>query len=334
MKYAFEDGIKALHRRGITGIHDIRLMADTDGASALRMFQLLDQNKSLDLRCWVSLPGHELDKIIALGLRTGFGNDRLRLGHVKFFSDGGMGARTAWLIDPYLDAERGMPLMDMDFLAREIEKADKAGLSVMVHAVGDRANQELISVYENLKSGRDTSAGAPPALPHRIEHVQMIRPQDADRLHDLDVALCVTPANMVLDMNLIDTAMGDGGKWTYSFRRLIDSGAPVIFSSDCPVCDPDPLLGIHAAVTRQRTDGTPESGWWPESCVSVSEALKAYTEIPAKSHNAPEIGTIGVGKRADLAVLDQNIFEIPAMRIAQAKVDMTVFNGQVVHRKF
>jgi predicted amidohydrolase YtcJ len=280
------------------------------------------------------LPGHELDQVIDLGLRTGFGNDRLRLGHIKFFSDGGMGARTAWLIDPYLDAERGMPLMDTQFLAQEIEKADSAGLAVMVHAVGDRANQELISIYENLKSVRDTSGAQMPALPHRIEHVQMIRPQDAERLRRLDVALCVTPANMVLDMNLIDTALGDSGKWTYSFRRLIDSGAPVIFSSDCPVCDPNPLLGIHAAVTRQRTDGTPESGWWPESCISVAEALKAYTEVPAKVHNAPDLGAIGVGKRADTAVLSHNIFEIPAMQIAKSRVDMTLFNGRVVHRNF
>jgi predicted amidohydrolase YtcJ len=332
--HAFKDGIKALHRRGITAIHDIRLMADTDGASALQTFQLLDQDKSLDLRCWVSLPGHELDKIIALGFRTGFGNDRLRIGHVKFFSDGGMGARTAWLIDPYLDAECGMPLMDMELLAREIEKADHAGLSVMVHAVGDRANQELINIYTNLKSNRLTSKTPPPNLAHRIEHVQMIQPQDADRLRSLGVALCVTPANMVLDMNLIDTALGDSGKWTYSFRRLIDSGAPVIFSSDCPVCDPDPLLGIHAAVTRQRPDGTPEGGWWPESRVTVAEALKAYTETPAIAHNAPDIGTIAMGKRADLAVLSHDIFEIPAMQIAQSRVDMTVFDGRIVFRNF
>jgi len=331
---AFEDGIKALHRRGITAIHDIRLMADTDGARALQAFQWLDQSNRLDLRCWVSLPGHELDQVIALGLRTGFGNERLRLGHVKFFSDGGMGARTAWLIDPYLDAERGMPLMDMKFLAQEIEKADRAGLSVMVHAVGDRANRELINIYETLQSRRPTSGAPSPALPHRIEHVQMIRPQDADRLHNLGVALCLTPANMVLDMNLIDTALGDSGKWTYSFRRLIDCGAPVIFSSDCPVCDPNPLLGIHAAVTRQRTDGTPKTGWWPQSCVTVAEALKAYTEVPAKVHHAPDIGRIGAGKRADLAVLSHNIFEIPAMQIAQCRVDMTLFDGRVVHRDF
>ncbi|MCP4288438.1 MAG: amidohydrolase family protein, partial [Gammaproteobacteria bacterium] len=294
---SLEDATKALHRRGITGIHDVRLMADKDGARAFQIFQKLDQEGRLDLRCWVTLPGEQLDNIIGLGLRTGFGNDRLHIGHVKYFSDGGMGARTAWLIDPYLDADRGMPLIDMDILAQDIDKADKAGLSVMVHAVGDRANHELINIFEALESQRVRSGLPVPAIPHRIEHVQMIRPDDADRLRNLNVALCVTPANMVLDINLIDSAVGERGKWTYSFRRLMDTGVPVMFSSDCPVCDPDPLLGIHAAVTRQRADGTPKNGWHPESRVTVAEALEAYTSTPAAVHKSLDLGVIAPGNR-------------------------------------
>ena len=119
-----------------------------------RPFRRLEQDGRLDLRCWVTLPGHQLDDIIGLGLRTGFGNDTLRVGHVKFFCDGGMGARTAWMIDPFLDAGCGMPMMDMASLARDIDKADAAGLSVMVHAVGDRANRELINIFEALESRR------------------------------------------------------------------------------------------------------------------------------------------------------------------------------------
>jgi len=331
---AFEDGIKALHRRGVTGIHDVRLMADRDGASAFQTFQMLDHDGRLDLRCWVTFPGHHLDKVIDLGLRTGFGNDRLRVGHLKFFSDGGMGARTAWLIDPYLDADRGMPLTDMDILAQTIDKADKAGLSVMVHAVGDRANRELINIFESLESRRSLSAQPSPAIPHRIEHVQMLRPEDAARLRSINVALCVTPANMVLDMNLIDLALGKNGKWTYPFRLLMDTGAPVMFSSDCPVCDPDPLLGIHAAVTRQRADNTPEKGWYPGSRVTVAEALKAYTWTPAVIHNAGYIGTIAPGKRADMVVLSRNILAIPPSTLKDVHVDMTLFDGRIVHRHY
>jgi predicted amidohydrolase YtcJ len=330
----FEDAAKALHRRGVTGIHDVRLMADKDGASAFQTFQKLDQEGRLNLRSWVTLPGQHLDNIIDLGLRTGFGNDRLRVGHVKFFSDGGMGARTAWMIDPYLDAECGMSLIDMDVLAQDIDKADNAGLSVMVHAVGDRANRELINIFEALESRRTFSGSPYPAIPHRIEHVQMIRPEDADRLRNLNVALCVTPGNMVLDMNLIDLAVGEKGKWTYAFRQLMDTGAPVIFSSDCPVCDPDPLLGIHAAVTRLRADGTPEGGWYPNSRVTVAEALKAYTLTPAAVHNAGDIGTIAPDKRADLVVLNRNILVIPPSQLPEVRVDMTLFDGRIVYRRY
>jgi predicted amidohydrolase YtcJ len=331
---AFEDAARALHRRGVTGIHDVRLMADEDGASAFQAFQKLDHDGRLDLRCWVTLSGHDLDSIIGLGLRTGFGNDKLRVGHIKFFSDGGMGARTAWLIDPYLDAECGMPLTDMDHLAQDIEKADNAGLSVMVHAVGDRANRELINIFEALESRRSFSDSPSPAIPHRIEHVQMLRPEDADRLGSLNLALCVTPANMVLDMNLIDSALGEKGKWTYALRQLMDTGAPVMFSSDCPVCDPGPLLGMHAAVTRQRTDGTPAGGWYPDSRVTVAEALKAYTSTPAAVHNAGDIGTIAPDQRADLVALSKNILEIPPSQLPEIRVDMTLFDGRIVYRRY
>ena len=331
----FKDGIGALHHLGITGIHDIRLMDDTDGARSFLCFQKLEQDNLLDLRCWMSLPGHQLDNIIGLGLRSGFGSDRLRIGHVKFFSDGGMGARTAWMIDPYLDAEHGMPLMDMAHLAKEIEKADQAGLSVMVHAIGDRANRELINIFENLAS-QCSKTSSPPSPPfrHRIEHVQMIRPEDMKRLGKLNLALCVTPVNMILDINLIDSVVGEKGKWAYAFRQLMDTGAPVMFSSDCPVCSPDPLRAIHAAVTRQRFDSTPKKGWHPESRVSVAEALNAYTSTPAAVHNARDMGTIALGNRADLAVLNRNILTDPPSTLPETKVDMTLFAGRIVHRLF
>lgn len=332
---AFKDGIDALHRFGITAIHDIRLMADSDGAASFRSLQQLEQDEQLDLRCWMSLPGHQLDEIIGLGIRSGFGSGRLRIGHIKFFADGGMGARTAWMIDPYLDAKRGMPLMDMHVLARDIEKADRAGLAVMVHAIGDRANREIINIFENLKAERVKNPASPaPAYRHRIEHVQMIRPEDRQRLGSLNLALNVTPVNMILDINLIDRIVAEKGQWAYAFRQLMDTGAPVMFSSDCPVCSPDPLPAIHAAVSRQRFDGTPEKGWYPQARITVAEALNAYTSIPANVHNAALQGVIAPGKKADLAVLSRNILTETASLIPQTKVDMTVFNGRIVHRLF
>jgi predicted amidohydrolase YtcJ len=331
---AFQEGTAALHRRGVTAIHDVRLMADPDGASALRAFQRLEQDRTLALRTWVTLPGERLDDIVALGLQTGFGNARLRMGHVKFFADGGMGARTAWMIDPFLDAGHGMPLMDMGDLAQRVAKAEKAGLAAMVHAVGDRANQELVNLFTTLAAQRTRSGRPGPPIAHRIEHAQMIRPEDADRLRGLDVALCVTPANMILDINLIDAAVGAHGQHTYAFRRLLDTGAPVMFSSDCPVCDPDPLAGMHAAVTRQRVDGTPVGGWYPQQRVSVSEAVAAYTATPATVHRALDLGAITAGKRADLVVLSEDILTLPPSRLPEVKVEMTLFDGKIVFRAF
>ncbi len=331
---AFEEGAQALHRFGITGIHDVRLMDDGDGATALQTFTKLHEERRLKLRSWVTLPGHQLDDIIGLGLRTGFGNDILRLGHVKFFADGGMGARTAWLKEPYLDAEYGMPLVDMTTLAHDVARADANGLSVMIHAVGDRAAYELLNIFEKIESERRADAGKGPTIPHRIEHAQMIRSEDVARLSRLKLALCVTPCNMILDINLIDKALGEKGRWTYSFRRLMDSGAPVMFSSDCPVCSPAPLPAIHAAVTRERADGSPAGGWYPESRVSTAEALAAFTSTPAAVHRTGDLGIIAAGKKADLAVLSKDILNLPPEEILQTSVDMTLFNGEIVHRLF
>lgn len=331
---AFQDGAAALHRRGVTGIHDVRLMSDQDGARAFQAFQKLDAGPRLPLRAWVTLPGERLDELVGIGLQTGFGNDRLRIGHVKYFSDGGMGARTAWMIDPYLDAGHGMPMADMGLLADQVCKADAAGLSVMIHAIGDRANRELVNLFETLEKGRAQSGQLRPFIPHRIEHVQMIRPADADRLRNLNVALCVNPANLLLDINLIDSAVGKQGRHTYAFRRLLDTGAPVMFSSDCPVCDPAPLIGIHAAVTRQRADGTPVGGWHPQQRITLPEAIQAYTATPAAVHRASDLGIIAPGKKADMAVLNENILTSDPSGICEAKLDMTVFGGEVVFRQF
>ena len=330
---AYVDGISALHRLGITGIHDIRLMNDPDGEAAQQGFSELHRRGQLDLRCWVTLPNHRLSEAIEKGLHTGDGDDRLRVGHVKFFFDGGVGARTAWMTEPFLDAGLGMAMTTVEELADSVARAESAGISAMVHAVGDRANRELIDLYAALARRRDPSTTGP-SIPHRIEHAQVIRPEDAARLSGMNIAVSVTPPNMILDINLIDTALGDRGRWAYPFRSLLDSGAPVMFSSDCPVCDPNPMVGIHAAVTRQREDGTPTDGWYPQQRVTVEEAVRAYTLTPAAAHGqARDLGSISVGRCADLAVLSEDLFTADPARIADVKVDLTVFDGKVVFRR-
>jgi len=334
---AMLDGIKFLHTLGLTGLHDSRLMGGLEGAPALKAWQRINEMGKLDLRCWTSIPGERLDEAIALGLRTGLGDDRLKIGHLKYFADGGMGARTAWMLEPYLDADYGMPLLPMVEFAEAIKKADSAGLAVMIHAIGDRANREVVTVFEELKKLRARDGNdfcTPPAISHRIEHVQMIRHVDLERLARLGLPVCVQPHNMILDISMIDKSVGDKGKWTYAYRDMLDAGIPVLFSSDAPVCDASPFVGIHAAVTRQRRDGTPEGGWYPGQRISVDEAVRGYTIVPAMAYGQDYIlGSITPGKLADLIVLEKDIYTIDPMEIADTKIDITIFDGQIVYQR-
>jgi hypothetical protein len=334
---AMRDGIAVLHSLGITGVHDIRLMGGIEGATALRAWQHLRESGDLNLRCWVTLPGERIDETVALGLRTGLGDDRLRIGHLKFFADGGMGARTAWLLEPYLDADYGMPLTSMVELQKAVEKADQAGLAVAIHAIGDRTNRELIKVFEELAKQR-TGAGkrgfGSPVIPHRIEHVQMIRTEDLARLARLNLVACVQPHNLILDISMIDECTGPKGEYTYTFRDILDAGIPLCLSSDSPVCNPSPLVNIHAAVTRCRQDGTPTGGWYPRQRISVEEAVRGYTLTPAIASGVGEqLGSITAGKRADMVVIDRNIYDIDPMDIIHASVDMTIFDGRIVYQR-
>jgi hypothetical protein len=333
---AMRVGMAALHSMGITAVHDFRLMGGLEGAAALTAWQRLRQSGDLNLRCWVTLPGEHLEEAIALGLRTGFGDECLRIGHVKFFADGGMGARTAWMIDPYLDAGWGMPLIPMDQLEQKVFNAECAGLSAAVHAVGDRTNHELIRMFAKLQVKRGNLADAGrdrPALAHRIEHLQMVRAEDLARLAQLDVVASMQPHNAILDMAMIDACVGRNGRYTYAFGEVMANGIPVCFSSDAPVCDPSPLVGIHAAVTRQGKDGRPPGGWYPNQRVSVAQAVRSYTRTPAWASGVDhEQGSITPGKRADIVILDRDIYEIDPMDIINARIILTVFDGRIVHR--
>lgn len=321
--------IEVLHTLGITGIHDIRLMGGLDGAQSMRAWQKMNEQGKLDLRCHVSLPGEMTDQAIALGLRTGMGDDRLRIGHLKFFADGGMGARTAWMNDKYLDAEYGMPLTAVEKLESALNRADAAGLSIMIHAIGTRANRELIAMFQRFEEKGITNT----RLPHRIEHLQMIETVDLEKLGGLkNVVVSCQPNNLSLDISMIEQSVGNKGKYTYQLQKTIDVGIPLMLSSDAPVCNPNPLAGIFSAVNRTRMDHTPENGWYMEQALSVADAVKGYTSVPAASCCLEkDLGTISPGKFADLTVLEKDIYDIDSKEIADTSVLLTVFNGNIVY---
>jgi predicted amidohydrolase YtcJ len=323
-----EKAIAHAHGLGLTWVHDIRLMGGGEGADALKIWQTLESSGRLNLRCHVSLPGEMTDQAIALGLQSGFGNDRLKIGHLKFFSDGGMGARTGWLTEKYLDADYGMPLTPVNQIEAAVMKADRAGLACMVHAIGDRACREIIAMFGRIEQQNISRC----RIPHRMEHVQMILPEDLEKLSRLKLAVSCQPNNLSLDISMIDACVGPRGKYAYALKSILNTGVPMCLSSDAPVADPNPFAGIYSAVTRKRMNKTPVQGWYPEQALGVAEAVRAYTLTPAQTSGCGQIlGSITPGKLADLVVADQNIFEISPESIAETKICMTIFDGKIVY---
>ncbi len=320
-----------VHSLGLTGVHDFRIMGGEDGPPALRAWQRLHANRDLKLRAWVMLSGELLDQAIALGLQTGFGDDTLRIGGAKFFSDGSIGSRTALMLEPFENGRNGIPLTPMEELARAISKAYQNGVSTAIHAIGDRAVRELLDVYTEVHGQSEKQAK--PQVPHRIEHVQHSHPDDLMRLAPLGLVASVQPLHITDDYQMIDKACGSRAQWAYAFRDLLNAGTVLALGSDCPVSSPNPFWGIHAAVTRRRRDGTPEGGWYPSQRLSVSEAVWGYTMGCAYASGQQDaLGSLTPGKLADMVVLDRDIFNVDPMDIAQTQVEMTIFDGRIVYQ--
>jgi hypothetical protein len=308
-------------------------MGGLEGATAFRVWQGLQAEHSIDLRVWMNLPGERLDEIIALGLRTGMGDDCLRIGHCKYFADGAQGVHTAWMLEPYEGSSTcGIQLTPMDAIEAALRRAQGAGLAIAVHAIGDRANRELSCVFERVLGERPESGVLPPRAPHRIEHLQLIHPDDLRRVARMGITASVQPLSITDDIPMMAPTIGPRTRYAHALRSMLDAGVRVAFGSDSPVTDPNPFWGIHAAVTRRKRDGSPAEGWHPEQRLTVTEAVWAYSMGPALAIGRQgELGSISPGKLADLVVLDQDIFNIDPMEIAQVHPVLTVFDGRVVH---
>lgn len=334
---AVRNATSAMHSLGVTGVHDMRVWSGTDGKRSFRIWQRLQQEGILDLRCWMALSGELLTEAVALGLKTGFGNPSLRIGHLKYFVDGSIGSQTAWMLSPFQHGGNGIPVCGMEGLAQNIVKANGSGLAVAIHAIGDRAMRELSRILEDLEThpvGRGPSIPKRPSVPNRIEHFQIVQSEDLARLGRLNIVVSAQPLHITDDIYIHERLIGDRCRCAYPLRSIVEAGGRVIFGSDCPVSDPNPLWGIHAAVARRRRDGTPEKGWYPEQCLTVDEAVRAYTLNPAIAcERGNDLGSIAPGKLADLVVLDQDIYKMDPMEIHRAKVDLTIFDGRIVFQR-
>jgi hypothetical protein len=327
--------LKYLIGLGITSVHDF------DQRTCFLALQQLHHNGSLPIRVTKSLPYEDLEHALALGLTSGFGDDFLRIGNIKAFSDGALGPRTAAMLQPYEGEpeNRGMLLLDAEELTEKGRRAIENGLGLTVHAIGDRANHEVLSALSQLRADEHKMilAGKLPnrRLRHRIEHVQIIHEDDIGLIAKIGVIASMQPIHATSDMLMADRYWGMRTNLSYAWRTHLDTGARLAFGSDAPVESPNPFWGLHAAVTRQRQDGSPAPlGWHPEQRLTLFEALQGYTTGPAyATYMETSLGSLQPGFLADLIALDQDPFTCSADALKDLLPWLTMVNGQVIRNK-
>ena len=317
---------------GLTGLHDF------DGRACFQALQTLRAHGELGLRVLKNIPVARLEHALGVGLRSGFGDDWLRIGGVKIFADGALGPRTAAMVAPYEGEpdNRGIVVTDKEEMLAYAARASAAGLSVTVHAIGDRANHDVLDVFELVRGQEQARAGAAarPRLRHRIEHVQLLHPADLQRLAALDVIASMQPTHAVSDMETADRYWGARVRYGYAWRTVLDSGALLVFGSDAPIEAIDPLPGICAAVTRRRPDGAPgPDGWYPAQRLSAPEAVYAFTRAAALTAGvADRFGAIAPGMAADLTIFDRDLFAVPSDELRDVTIAGTLVDGVFRYR--
>ena len=318
--------IADLWRMGLTGVHDF------DKRTCFQALQLLHEHGDLRFRVVKSLPFEFLPQAAALGLRSGFGDDYLRIGSIKFYADGALGPHTAAMFEPYVDdpQNRGILIMDEEQLFEQGRLAAESGLSLAIHAIGDRAIHEVLEGIDRLRFF-EREHGLP-ALRHRIEHVQTIHPGDARRLAELGIIASMQPIHAPSDMLMADRLLGKRAAFSYAWRTQAMHGVPLAFGSDAPVENPNPFRGLHAAVTRRRADGTPgPDGWIPEQRLTIREALEGFTSGPAYAAGMEKrLGRLSAGFLADMIVIETDPFTCDPADLYHIQPTATMIGGEWV----
>ncbi|MEK6256689.1 MAG: amidohydrolase [Chloroflexota bacterium] len=317
-----------LWKMGLTGVHDF------DRKRSFEALQALHANGELKLRVLKHIPVERLEYALGVGLHSGFGDDMLRIGSMKMFADGALGPRTAAMLDPYEGEPEnlGMLFVDREEILEQAQQAAKGGLSMTVHAIGDRANHEVLAAYEQLRQFEQSENITPGR--HRLEHAQILHPKDFDKFKALDIIASVQPIHATSDMEMADKYWGERSKYSYAWKTLLESRVKLSFGSDAPVDSPNPFWGIHAAVTRQRRDGTPgNKGWYPEQRLTVEEALHAYTLGAAYATGMENrLGMLAPGYLADLIIIPQDPFNSPPKKLWDINPVATMVGGDWVWR--
>ncbi|OLC69081.1 MAG: hypothetical protein AUH78_24840 [Gemmatimonadetes bacterium 13_1_40CM_4_69_8] len=298
----------------------------------LATYRRLERAGRLTMRAALYLPLDSWRAVAETVSRSGRGDDWVKIGGLKGYMDGSAGSRTAYFFEPYSDSAgyRGLLQHPEADMRSWIGSADSAGLQVAVHAIGDRANAILLSIYDSV-----AGAHAPRDRRFRVEHAQHLRPQDIPLFAKLGVIASVQPYHAIDDGRWVEQRIGPVRiKTTYPFRTLLDTGGKLAFGSDWTVAPLDPILGVYAAVTRRTLDGKHPDGWVPEQKITVGEALRGYTAGNAyATFDEAKRGTLAPGGDADLVVLDRNLFTMPTDSLDQARVRYTIVAGKLVYRR-
>jgi predicted amidohydrolase YtcJ len=308
---SMREGLRVAASRGVTAVHD------KDGwIGALRFWQALDD---LTLRVWQSFPADQVDRLAELGLRSGFGGPMLRVGYLKAFMDGTLGSQTARMLDG-----SGVEITSRDELAEIVRRGAAAGWPVAVHAIGDLANREALDAFEETHD-----AWAPLGLRQRIEHAQLLAPEDAGRFAELGVAASVQFSHAPSDRDLADRYWAGKTGGAYAYSSLWDSGAVVANGSDAPIEELDPWAGVVAGVLRTLDD---RPAWHPEQALGAEEAIAATCVTPVwLAYDEHRRGKLIPGYLADLVVLDRDPLAIPPEELPDVQVVATMVGGRWTH---
>lgn len=317
---ALRAGENAAHELGIVGIHSM------DDACSLTHLQRRRADNTLGLRFVHAIPLANLEHAGAIGLRSGLGDEWLRVGGLKIFSDGALGSQTAHMFDNYPGKKGffGVPTFTEDELHSDIRSATERGFAVWVHAIGDRAVHIVLNAI---------SAAKPPTplpLPHRIEHAQCVRTRDARRMARLGVVASVQPCHIIGDIVTAQRHWPRAQRDAYPFRQLLDAGVTLACGSDIPIESIDPRRSFFGATLRTDEDFAPTGGWYPQQRMTADEVLYAFTRGAALAAGQPlPAGTLQPGALADLTVWDDDPLKIAPERFLSAGIRGCVVGGRV-----
>ncbi|MBE2281704.1 MAG: amidohydrolase, partial [Ignavibacteriaceae bacterium] len=332
---SFEENVEALksalaeaRRLGITSVHDIT------SANDFKVMNKFDKEGALTCRIYTRIPVSQFRNLVNTGIDFNTGSEFLKLGSLKAFADGSLGSSTAWFFEPYFQdpSTSGLP-MDIilnDSLSSWAFAADKAGLQLSIHAIGDKANSYILDVFEKIKEVNPEWDRR-----FRIEHAQHLKKSEIKRFREIGVIASVQPYHCIDDGVWAEKRIGpERIHEAYPIRTLINEGVQVCFGSDWPVAPLNPLWGIYAAATRRTFDDKNPGGWIPDEKITVEEAIKCYTINNAYAgFSENTLGSITTGKFADFIVLSENILKIDPVKIWDVQVLRTVVGGKTVYIK-